>query len=133
MLLSGAVSLSSAELRTRIGHKVWNASVLPQVRGLWPRLGQDCKSVRISAFEQCPRRDSNLRSRLRKALHHLALTSGNVPTGDPSGHVLGTGQITAEAVITGTAVARFADRRKAAPPPRLAVLSLDPHDAKPVR
>jgi hypothetical protein len=34
MLLSRAVSLSSAELRTRIGYKVWNASVLPQVRGL---------------------------------------------------------------------------------------------------
>jgi hypothetical protein len=33
MLLSRAVSLSSAELRTRIGHKVWNASVSPQVRG----------------------------------------------------------------------------------------------------
>ena len=39
----------------------------------------------------------------------------------------------AEAVITGTAVARFARRRKAAPAPRLAVLSLDPNDAKPVR
>ena len=31
----------------------------------------------------------------------------------------------AEAVITGTAVARFAGRRKTAPPPSLAVLSLD--------
>jgi uncharacterized protein YbjQ (UPF0145 family) len=39
----------------------------------------------------------------------------------------------AEAVITGTAVARFADRRKAAPAPRIAVLSLGPHDAKPER
>jgi uncharacterized protein YbjQ (UPF0145 family) len=38
-----------------------------------------------------------------------------------------------EAVITGTAVARFADRRKAAAAPRLAVLPLDPHDARPVR
>ena len=37
----------------------------------------------------------------------------------------------AEAVITGTAVARFADQRKTPPAPRLAVLSLDPHDAKP--
>lgn len=37
----------------------------------------------------------------------------------------------AEAVITGTAVARFADRGKAAPAPRLAVLPLDPNDAKP--
>jgi uncharacterized protein YbjQ (UPF0145 family) len=39
----------------------------------------------------------------------------------------------AEAVITSTAVARFADRRKAAPSPPLAVLSLDPNDAKPER
>src|SRR5215469_4527727 len=39
----------------------------------------------------------------------------------------------AEAVITGTAVARYADRRKAAPAPPLAVLSLDPNDAKPAR
>jgi uncharacterized protein YbjQ (UPF0145 family) len=39
----------------------------------------------------------------------------------------------AEAVITGTAVARFADRGKAAPAPSLAVLSLDPDDARPVR
>ena len=39
----------------------------------------------------------------------------------------------AEAVITGTAVARFAGLRKTAPVPRLAVLSLDPHDGKPVR
>lgn len=38
----------------------------------------------------------------------------------------------AEAVITGTAVARFADRGKGAPAPSLAVLSLDPNDAKPV-
>jgi len=30
-----------------------------------------------------------------EAWHHLAPTSGNVPTGDPSGHVLGTGRITA--------------------------------------
>ena len=37
----------------------------------------------------------------------------------------------AEAVIRGTAVARFADRGKAAPAPRLAVLPLDPNDAKP--
>jgi hypothetical protein len=54
---------------------------------------QDCQSVRIYASEQCPRQDSNLRSRLRRALHHLAVACGNVPTGDPSGHVLGTGQI----------------------------------------
>jgi uncharacterized protein YbjQ (UPF0145 family) len=39
----------------------------------------------------------------------------------------------AEVVITGTAVARFADQRMAARPPSLTVLSLDPHDAKPVR
>jgi uncharacterized protein YbjQ (UPF0145 family) len=36
----------------------------------------------------------------------------------------------AEAVITGTAVARFADRRKAAPPPSLAVLPLDAGGAR---
>jgi uncharacterized protein YbjQ (UPF0145 family) len=39
----------------------------------------------------------------------------------------------AEAVITGTAVARFADQRNAAPAPRIAVLSLGPNDAKPAR
>jgi uncharacterized protein YbjQ (UPF0145 family) len=39
----------------------------------------------------------------------------------------------AEAVIRGTAVARFAGRRKAAPAARLTVLSLEPNDAKPVR
>ena len=39
--------------------------------------------VRIYASEQCPRQDSNLRSRLRRAWHHPALTSGNVPAGDP--------------------------------------------------
>jgi len=36
----------------------------------------------------------------------------------------------AEAVITGTAVARFADRRKTAPPPSLAVLPLDAGGAR---
>src|SRR5215475_3312355 len=52
-------------------------------------------SVRIYVSDQCPRQDSNLRSRLRRAWHHLPLTSGNVLTGDPSGYVLGTGRITA--------------------------------------
>src|SRR5215471_14355024 len=44
---------------------------------------------------QCPRQDSNLRSRLRRAWHHPALTSANVLAGDPSGHALGTGRIAA--------------------------------------
>ena len=39
----------------------------------------------------------------------------------------------AQAVITGTAVARFADHRKAARPPSLAVLPLDAPGARPVR
>lgn len=39
----------------------------------------------------------------------------------------------AEAVITGSAVARFAGQRQAAPAPSLTVLPLDPHDGKPVR
>jgi uncharacterized protein YbjQ (UPF0145 family) len=39
----------------------------------------------------------------------------------------------AEAVITGSAVARFAGQRKAAPAPSRTVLPLDPHDGKPVR
>jgi len=39
----------------------------------------------------------------------------------------------AQAVITGTAVARFADPREAGPAPSLIVLSLNPSDAKPVR
>ena len=44
-------------------------------------------------------------------------------------HPSGTDHL-AEAVITGTAVARFAGRRKAAPSPSLAVPSLDLKDAK---
>ena len=39
----------------------------------------------------------------------------------------------AYAVITGTAVARFADRRETCPAPSLVVLSLNQSDAKPVR
>ena len=35
---------------------------------LAPRLSRDCISVRIYAFELCPRQDSNLRSRLRRPL-----------------------------------------------------------------
>jgi hypothetical protein len=61
---------------------------------------QDCQSVRIYASDRCPRQDSNLRSRLRRAWHQLALTSGNVPTGDPSGHVLGTARIAAGQVTS---------------------------------
>jgi hypothetical protein len=44
---------------------------------------QDCQRVRIYASEQYPRQDSNLRSRLRRAWHHPALTSVNVPVRDP--------------------------------------------------
>jgi hypothetical protein len=38
---------------------------------------QDCQSVRIYAYDQCPRQDSNLRSRLRRGLLCTTLTSGN--------------------------------------------------------
>jgi hypothetical protein len=39
---------------------------------------QDCQSVQIYAFDQCPRQDSNLRSRLRSQLSRIALTCRNV-------------------------------------------------------
>ena len=54
---------------------------------------QDCQSVRIYASELCPRQDSNLRSRLRRAWHHLALTSANVLLPGPLGHALDTAQV----------------------------------------
>jgi hypothetical protein len=38
---------------------------------------QDCQSVRIYASEQCPRQDSNLRSRLRRGLLCTPLTRRN--------------------------------------------------------
>lgn len=79
------------------------------------------------------------RTRLEQTVRALGADGGvvsamtlHVRSDECQAHPGRTGHF-AEAVITGTAVARFADRRKAAPPPRLAVLSLDPHDAKPVR
>ena len=45
--------------------------------GLGADSAQDCKSVRIYSSEQCPRQDSNLRSRLRRGLLCTPLTSGN--------------------------------------------------------
>jgi hypothetical protein len=47
------------------------------------RIGQDGKGVRIYASEQCPRQDSNLRSRLRRPLPYDAPTWQNAPF--PSG------------------------------------------------
>src|SRR5215467_2874985 len=40
---------------------------------------QDCQSVRIYASEQCPRQDSNLRSRLRRPILFTASTWQNAP------------------------------------------------------
>jgi uncharacterized protein YbjQ (UPF0145 family) len=79
------------------------------------------------------------RSRLEHAVRGLgadgivvsAMTL-HVRSGACRAHPGGTDHF-AEAVITGTAVTRFADLRKAAPAPSLAVLSLDPNDARPVR
>ena len=79
----------------RIGHQVGGSYALPQVTGLaliWPKI---VKVFEFMPSERCPRQDSNLRSRLRRGWHYLALTSGNVPAGDPVGHVLGTEQRTA--------------------------------------
>ena len=50
---------------------------------------QDCQSVRIYASEQCPRQDSNLRSRLRRPFPGIALTSRNVLAGVLTGRVSG--------------------------------------------
>jgi len=50
-----------------------------------PRLGQDCQSVRIYTFGQRPRQDSNLRSRLRRALPCSVLTWLDVPNKAPWG------------------------------------------------
>jgi hypothetical protein len=47
------------------------------------RTVQDCQSVRIYAFEQCPRQDSNLRSRLRRPMLYDAPTWQDAPF--PSG------------------------------------------------
>jgi len=79
------------------------------------------------------------RSRLEQTVHELgaegvvvsAMTL-HVRSDECHAHRIGADHF-AEAVITGTAVARYADRRKAAPAPPLAVLSLDPNDAKPAR
>jgi hypothetical protein len=56
-----------------------------------PKLGEVRSYVRIYASEQCPRQDSNLRSRLRRGLLCTRLTSGNVLAGVLPGHVSGTG------------------------------------------
>jgi hypothetical protein len=53
-----------------------NVSAFPQVTSL-RYSGQDWQSVRIYAYDQCPRQDSNLRSRLRRGLLCTPLTSGN--------------------------------------------------------
>jgi hypothetical protein len=68
---------SGGEIRARIGHQIWDSSTLPQLTGLVPKPGQDCQSVRIYVSYQCPRQDSNLRSRLRRGLLCRPLTSGN--------------------------------------------------------
>jgi hypothetical protein len=42
------------------------------------RAARDCPSVRVCASEQCPRQDSNLRTRLRRGLLRTPLASGNM-------------------------------------------------------
>jgi hypothetical protein len=76
------------------------------------------------------------RNRLELAVHELgadgvvvsAMTL-HVRSSACRAHPGGTDHF-AEAVITGTAVARFADLRKAAPAPCLAILSLDTSGAR---
>ena len=46
-----------------------------------PNSGAARSYIRIYAFEQCARQDSNLRSRLRSPLSGMAVTSGNVILG----------------------------------------------------
>jgi uncharacterized protein YbjQ (UPF0145 family) len=85
----------------------------------------------------CVRQDA--RSRLEQTVRALgadgvvvsAMTL-HVRSDECRAHPGGTDHF-AEAVMTGTAVARFAGRRQAAAAPRLAVLPLTPTDAKPVR
>ena len=55
--------------------------------GTW--MGQDCQGVRIYCSDQCPRQDSNLRSRLRRPFPGKALTSENVIQDVLSGRVSG--------------------------------------------
>src|SRR5215469_2746108 len=59
---------SGGGIRPRIGHKVRGQLRVSPGHSLAPETGQDCRSVRIDAFEQRPQQDSNLRTRLRRPL-----------------------------------------------------------------
>ncbi len=81
----------------------------------------------------------NARSRLEQTVRGLhadgvivAAMTLHVRSDECQAHPGGTDHF-AEAVITGTAVARFADRRKAAGPPSLTVLPLDAGGARQMR
>jgi hypothetical protein len=60
-------------IRARSGHKAWSIRIAADHR-LAPPLSRDWISVRINTFDQCPRQDSNLRSRLRRPLLCTAVT-----------------------------------------------------------
>ena len=77
MLLSRAVSAVQRRAADTDRPRGLEPICVATAQGLEPRLSQDCKSVRSYASDQCPRQDSNLRSRLRRGLLYRALTRGN--------------------------------------------------------
>lgn len=63
LLLAAELGFRSGVLPPRVARgKGRNFSPLPQLTGLASSRAQDCQSVRIYAYEQRPRQDSNLRS-----------------------------------------------------------------------
>jgi len=106
---------------------------LRKSNGLWPRHAgrvrvsaghrpgtesrQDCRSVRIYTSEQRPQQDSNLRSRLRRALLYTRLTSGNMLAAILSGRISGAvGSAAANDLVSCTwCFARDHFRRASAP------------------
>src|SRR5215468_832868 len=77
MPLSSTFAAGRLVARARIGRKLENASAFSQATGLATYRAQDCQSVRIYVSEQCPRQDSNLRSRLRRPVPFTAATWQN--------------------------------------------------------
>src|SRR5215472_12530249 len=88
-------STPPATTSTPGGHPAANKHPAQKEDHREPSVGSRCPRSRDITWvrRQClVSGHANLRSRLRRALHCSALTSGNVPTGDPSGHALGTGR-----------------------------------------
>jgi hypothetical protein len=73
------------------------SGIVPRYRRsqAWRLFGSSLSECSNLCLWPVPPVDSNLRSRLRRAWRHPALSSGNVPAGDTFGHVLDTVRITA--------------------------------------